>query len=153
MQQVFCCMVQTCRIGLMHTCVSIIIAAKLLHLWWGNVWWAPCFKTDTHQPSTHICSSFIAAKLTCINLGYTSAAVTCSTFDAWLLQYLTHGNWFVQQNCCTNDAAMYGRPLCSSFVAQTNYHVWCFASAMHQKCCMYLFQMCILGWCATVLLQ
>ena len=88
-----------------------------------NVWRAPCFKTDMHQPSTHICSSFIAAKLTCINLGYTSAAVTRSTFDAWLLQHLTHGNWFVQQNCCTNDAAMYGGPLCSSFVAQTNYRV------------------------------
>ena len=51
MQQVYYCMVQTCLIGLMHTCVSIIIAEKLLHLWWGNVWRAPCFKTNTHHVS------------------------------------------------------------------------------------------------------
>ena len=31
MQQDFCCVVQTCLIGLMHVCVSIIVAAKLLH--------------------------------------------------------------------------------------------------------------------------
>ena len=107
MQQVFCCIVQTCLIGLVHACVSIIVAAKLLHLWCSNVWRAPCIKTDAHQPSTHICSSFIAAKLMHQPSTHTYAAVTCSTFDAWLLQHLTHGNWFVQPNCCTNYAAIY----------------------------------------------
>ena len=115
MQQVFCCMVQTCLIGLMQACVSIIVAAKLLHLWCSNVWRAQCLKTDTHQPSTHICSSFIAAKLmhqpsTHTHMQQLHAAVTCSSFDAWLLQHITHSNWFVQQNCCTNDAAMYAKP-------------------------------------------
>ena len=50
------------------------------------------------------------SKLMRINQAHISAAVTYITVDAWLIQHTAHGNWFVQQNCCTNDAAMYAEP-------------------------------------------
>ena len=138
MQQDFCCMVQTCLIGLMHVCVSIIVAAKLLHRADARMCVhqccskpaAPMIQQCMAGPflsSTHICSSFVATKLTRSNLAYTSAAVTCSSFDAWLLW---HEHMVI--GLCSKTAA----PSCSrcmptlmywltSFIPKITEHIVC----------------------------
>ena len=86
MQQDFCCVVQTCLIGLMHVCVSIIVAAKLLHRADARVCVhqccskpaAPMMQQCMAGPflsNTHICSSFIVAKL-----AHQPSTHTCSSY-------------------------------------------------------------------------
>ena len=94
--RLFCCMKQNCLIGLMHTCVSVIVAEKLLHLSCCCIYHAAlyggslasklmrinqthtclqhlhCIKTDAYQSSTHICNSYM-------HLFWCMAAVTYHT--------------------------------------------------------------------------